>query len=99
MMMEAAVIAAVIIGAGLLAGLLNSAVRGDTDRVVLFGIAMLTGISSILGLIAAIVIAIVFGCKGDGAKAVSAVAGFVLGIVLFVGVIALVSAGIIEGGA
>ena len=100
MLTETALIAAGIIGIGLIAGLLYSAVRGDTNRVVLFGVATLTGISGILGLLAAIVIAIVFGAKGDGPKAVSAVLGFILGLILFVGVIAmLVSAGIIEGGA
>ncbi len=98
MMIEATLIAAGIIGIGLIAGLLWSAVRGDMNRVIMFGMATLTGLSTVIGLIATIVIAIVFGCKGDGPKAVSAIAGFILGLILFIGFIAmLVTAGIIEG--
>lgn len=100
MLVEAAVIVMLAIGIGLIAGMLISAIHGNFDNVTLFGVATLTGLSTLLGLIAAIVLAIVFGVKGDGRKAVFAVAGFVLGLVLWVGVVAmLAAAGVIEGGA
>lgn len=100
MMIAAALIAAAIIGIGLLAGMLYSAIRGDVDRVVLFGMALLTGISTVLGLLCAIVLTVVFGVKGDSQKAICSIGGFVLGLVLFIGAISmLVVAGLIEGGA
>ncbi len=100
MLIEAAVIVMLVIGIGLIAGLLYSAIRGDMDGVALFGVATLTGLSTVLGLVCAIVLAIVFGVRGDGRKAVYSVAGFVLGLVLWVGVVAmLAAAGVIEGGA
>jgi len=100
MMIEAALIAAGIIGIGLLAGMLYSAIRGDVDCVVLFGMALLTVISTVLGLLCAIVLTVVFGVKGDSQKAICSIGGFVLGLVLFIGAISmLVVAGLIEGGA
>ncbi len=94
MMTEAALLLMLAVGIGLLAGLLYSAVRGDIDSVILFGVAMLTGLSTVLALICAVVLAIVFGVRGDGRKAVYSIAGLVLGIVLWVGVVALLSAGL-----
>lgn len=94
MMTEVALLLMLAVGVGLLAGLLYSAVRGDIDSVVLFGVALLTGLSTVLALICAVVLAIVFGVRGDGRKAVYSIAGLVLGIVLWVGVVALLSAGL-----
>lgn len=100
MLIEAALIVMLVIGIGLIAGLLVSAIHGNLDNVVLFGVATLTGLSTVLGLICAIVMAVVFGVRGDGRKAVYSIAGFVLGLVLWVGVISmLAAAGVIEGGA
>ena len=95
MMVETALLLMIAIGIGLLIGLLVYAVRGDIDSVILFGVAMLTGVSTVLALICAVVLAIVFGVRGDGRKAVYSIAGLVLGIVLWVGVVALLSAGLI----
>ncbi len=95
MIVETAVLLMLAVGIGLLAGLLVYAVRGDIDRVIMFGVALLTGLSTILGLICAIVLAIVFGVQGDGRKAVHAIAGFILGLVLWVGLLSLVAAGFI----
>ncbi len=94
MITEAALLLIVAVGIGLLAGLLYSAVRGDIDSVILFGIALLTGLSTVLALICAVVLAIVFGVRGDARKAVYSIGGLVLGIVLWVGVIALLCAGL-----
>lgn len=95
MIMESAIILMAVVGIGLLVGLLISAIRGDMDCVIMFGIAILTGLSTILGLICAIVLAIVFGVRGDSRKALFSVAGFVLGLVLWVGLVALFTAGAI----
>ena len=95
MIVETAVLLMLAVGIGLLAGLLVYAVRGDIDRVVMFGVALLTGLSTVLGLICAIVLAIVFGVQGDGRKAVYAIVGFILGLVLWVGLLTMVAAGFI----
>ena len=95
MIAETAVLLMLAVGIGLLAGLLVYAVRGDIDRVVMFGVALLTGLSTVLGLLCAIVLAIVFGVQGDGRKAVYAIAGFILGLVLWVGLLTMVAAGFI----
>ncbi len=92
--------ALVVIGIGLLLGMLFSAYRGDIDRALMFGIALLTGMSGSLALVLAIVLALIFVYKGDYRKSLCAILGFVLGVVLFAGVVAmLVGGGLIEGGA
>ncbi len=92
--------ALVVIGIGLLAGLLISAHRGDIDRALMFGIALLTGLSGTWALVIAIVLAVIFAYRGDYRKSLCAFLGFVLGVILFAGVIALlVAGGFIEGGA
>lgn len=95
MIMESAIILMAIVGIGLLVGMLISAIRGDIDCVIMFGVAILTGLSTILGLICAIVLAIVFGVKGDSRKAVFSIIGFVLGWALWVGLAAMFAAGAI----
>ncbi len=95
MIAETAVLLMLAVGIGLMAGLLVYAVRGDIDRVVMFGVALLTGLSTVLGLLCAIVLAIVFGVQGDGRKAVYAIVGFILGLVLWVGLLTMVAAGFI----
>ena len=98
MIVEAGMIAMAAIGIGLLIALLVFAMRGDTDKVVLCGMALLTGLSPQLALIAAIVLFIVFCAGGNSRRAVFAVLGLIVGLVLFIGVVAmLVAGGIIEG--
>ena len=95
MIMETAVLLMLVVGIGLLVGMLVYAVRGDIDGVMMCGVALLTGLSTVLGLICAIVLAIVFGVQGDGRKAVFSIGGFVLGLVLWVGLATLFVSGFI----
>ena len=94
MMVETALLLMIAVGIGLLIGLMVYAVRGDLDGVTLCGVALLTGMSTVLGLICAIVLAVVCGARGDARKAIYAIGGFLLGLVLWVGVVALLSAGL-----
>ena len=98
MIVEAGMIAMAAIGIGLLIALLVFAMRGDTDKVVLCGMALLTGLSPQLAVIAAIVLFIVFYAEGNPRRAVFAVLGLFIGLALFMGVVAmLVAGGMIEG--
>ncbi|GEM_PF-4196765 len=98
MIVEAGIMALMIIGIVLLAALLIFAMRGDTDKVILCGMALLAGLSPQLAAIAAIVLFIVFYAGGNPRRAVFAVCGLIIGFVLITGIIAaLVAGGIIEG--
>ena len=98
MIVEAGMIAMAAIGIGLLIALLVFAMRGDTDKVVLCGMALLTGLSPQLAAIAAIVLFLVFYAGGNPRRAVFAVLGLFIGLALFMGVVAmLVAGGMIEG--
>ena len=98
MIVEAGIIAMAAIGIGLLIAFLVFAMRGDSDKAILCGMALLTGLSPQLALIAAIVLFIVFCAGGNSRRAVFAVLGLIVGLVLFIGVVAmLVAGGIIEG--
>ena len=92
MMIETTVLLTLLIGACLLAGLAYFGICGDVDGVIMIAIALLVGLSTELALVAAIIVAIVFSVLGDGRKAAFAVAGFVLGLALWVGVMSLVLA-------
>ena len=98
MIVEAGIMALMIIGIVLLAALLIFAMRGDTDKVILCGMALLTGLSPQLAVIAAIVLFLVFYAGGNPRRAVFAVLGLFIGLALFMGVVAmLVAGGMIEG--
>lgn len=95
MIVETAVLAMILVGIGLLVGLLVSFLHGNMDDVALFGMALLTGVTGWAWLIA-LILAVVFACKGDYRKSVFVVFGFIIGIVLFVGLIATIIAGLGE---
>lgn len=95
MILETAVLAAVVIGVGLLVGLLFSIVRGSSDDAVLFLMALLTGLTVWAGIIA-LILAVVCACRGDYRKGAFAVIGWVVGILLFAGVAAMLVAGLGE---
>ena len=98
--MMAAGTAAGIMGIVLLVTTVFFAIRGNTDRVILFGVALTSCLSPLISVVAAVILAAFFGYKGDGQKVMYAIAGLILGLILFVGVMAVLEAtGIIEGGA
>ncbi len=93
MILETAVLAMILIGVGLLIGLLISIVRGSMDDAILLGMALLTGITGWAWLIA-LIAAVVFACKGDYRKSAFVVIGWILGVLLFMGVAAMLIAGL-----
>ena len=95
MILETAVLATILIGVGLLVGLVISMVRGSMDDAILFGMALLTGVTGWAWLIA-FILAVVFACKGDYRKSAFAAIGWILGILLFAGVATMLFAGMGE---
>lgn len=88
-MFDMAVFVLVMAGVWLFVGMLMSAAYGDLESAILLGIALLTGVSTTLGLICAIVLAIAFGVMRDWSKAAHSIGGFIVGIVLWAILVAM----------
>jgi len=83
LILEAAILAILLVGLGLFIGLLISLFHGDVDKAIMYGMALLSGILGVWALVIAIVLAIVFACMGDYRKSLFAIGGYVLGVILF----------------
>ena len=94
---EPAVFATWTIMAILLVSLSCLAIRQDVGGVIMYAIAVVSGFSMKLSLVATFVLAIAFCTMGDRMKAAYAIAGFVTGLLFWVGLFTFMTFGTVAG--